>query len=84
MNPLTKEMLNLKCDVWLFPGQDLQTFHTTGAVIGTIHDLMHRYEGHFPEVSSKFRYYLREYRFKNILLKLYYCQHIIFKLIFLK
>ena len=67
INPLTKEMLNLNCDIWLFPGQDLQTFHTTGTVIGTIHDLMHRYEGHFPEVSSKFRYYLREYRFKNIL-----------------
>ena len=67
INPLTREMLNLNCDIWIFPAQDLQTFHMPGNVIGTIHDLMHRYEGQFPEVSSNFRYYLREYRFKNIL-----------------
>ena len=59
-------MKKLNCNLWIFPSQDLQTYHMDGIVIGTIHDLMHRYESKFPEVSSKYRYFLRENRFKNI------------------
>ena len=66
INPQISTMKKLNCDLWIFPSQDLLTFHMDGAVIGTIHDLMHRYESQFPEVNSKYRYFLRENRYKNI------------------
>ena len=66
INPQISMMKKLNCNLWIFPSQDLQTYHMDGIVIGTIHDLMHRYESKFPEVSSKYRYFLRENRFKNI------------------
>ena len=66
-NPQISQMNNLNCDIWIFPSQDLHTFHIKSKAIGTIHDLMHRYESRFPEVSSGFRFFLRENRYKNIL-----------------
>ena len=66
INPQISTMKKLNCDLWIFPSQDLLTFHMDGTVIGTIHDLMHRYESQFPEVNSKYRYFLRENRYKNI------------------
>lgn len=53
-------------DYWLFPAQDHWTYLSRVLAIGTIHDLMHRYESNFPEVSIWGRYFLREYRFRNI------------------
>lgn len=67
LNPQIFQMNKLNCDIWIFPSQDLHTSHIKSKVIGTIHDLMHRYEGAFPEVSSGFRFFLRENRYKNIL-----------------
>ena len=65
-NPLIKELLDLDCDLWIFPSQDSLTFQIPSEVIGTIHDLMHRYEPNFPEVGGFMRYRVREYRLKNI------------------
>lgn len=65
-NPMAREMTELQCDCWIFPGQDAMTFQIPVRAIGTIHDLMHRYQPHFPEVSSSFRYGIREHRFSNI------------------
>ncbi len=65
-NPLVRELLSLECDAWIFPAQESLSYQVTVPSIGTIHDLMHRYEPGFPEVSAKFRYGIREHRFSNI------------------
>ena len=65
-NPLARELIKKKCDVWIFPGQESISYQIPGKVISTIHDLMHKYEPRFPEVNSNFRYYIRENRYKNI------------------
>lgn len=67
VNPLVRELRELECDTWIFPAQESLTYQIPGVrTIGTIHDLMHRYEPHFPEVSARFRYGIREHRFRNI------------------
>lgn len=65
-NPLVIEMIRLRCDVWIFPAQEALTYQMPLPTIGSIHDLMHRYEPEFPEVNSWFRFYVREQRFKSI------------------
>lgn len=67
VNPLIRELRALDCDTWIFPAQESLTYQIPGVcVIGTIHDLMHRYEPNFPEVSAYFRYGIREHRFRSI------------------
>lgn len=65
-NPLVRELLALRCDVWIFPAQESLSYQMPIRAIGTTHDLMHRYEAIFPEVSAKGRYGIREHRFRNI------------------
>lgn len=60
-----KKMLNENCDVWLCPSQDLWSFVLKAPMISTIHDLMHRYESRFPEVSSNDEFKIREYLLSN-------------------
>lgn len=66
VNPLVYELRELQCDIFIFPAQDELTWQVDEPVIGTIHDLMHRYERTFPEAGNWWRYYLREHRFRNI------------------
>jgi len=66
INPLVSELLAFRCDVWIFPAQESLSYQMPVRVIGTVHDLMHRYEATFPEVSAKGRYGIREHRFRNI------------------
>lgn len=67
VNPLVRELQALECGTWIFPAQESLTYQVPGVrAIGTIHDLMHRYEPHFPEVSAFFRRGIREHRFGNI------------------
>lgn len=67
INPLVRELRALACETWIFPAQESLTYQVPGIrAIGTIHDLMHRYEPHFPEVSARFRHSIREHRFGNI------------------
>jgi glycosyltransferase involved in cell wall biosynthesis len=66
INPLVSELRSLNCDAWIFPAGETLTYHMSGRMIGVIHDLMHRYEPSFPEVSALFRYSLREHRMGNI------------------
>lgn len=48
-------------DICIFPSQDPESvFHINTLIIGTIHDLMHRYERSFPESAKGVRYYYRE------------------------
>lgn len=66
MNPVARELYRIGCDVWIFPAQESLAYQLGLPAVSTIHDLMHRYEKTFPEVSSKFRYHIREYRFNNL------------------
>jgi len=66
INPLVNELRQLRCDVWIFPAQEALSYQMPGLTLGTVHDLMHRYEPHFPEVSSRLRFYIRDHRFFNI------------------
>ena len=65
-NPIVRQLASEGCDAWIFPAQDALTFQVEGTTIGTVHDLMHRYEPDFPEVSNNYRWYIREYRFRSI------------------
>ena len=68
LNPLYYQLKNLQCDVWVYPAQDLFSYQMPFKCLSTIHDLMHRYERHFPELGGGLRYYLREHRFRNLAL----------------
>jgi len=65
-DPVVCAIQNENCDLWFFPAQDHWSYMTPVSAVTTIHDLMHRYEPQFPEVSRWGRYFLREYRFSNI------------------
>jgi glycosyltransferase involved in cell wall biosynthesis len=61
VHPLTNIMRREKCDLWIYPGQDMWSYMIPLPSLGTIHDLMHRYERRFPEASARGRYYLRDW-----------------------
>lgn len=48
------------CDLWIFPSQEHYAYSSKINSIGTIHDLMHRFERRFPEVSARGLYWRRE------------------------
>lgn len=66
VHPLTRQMLRQQCDLWIFPAQDVLTYALPAETIGTIHDLMHRYERHFPEVSRWGLFKRRERHYRNL------------------
>ena len=66
INPIARQLQSLRCDVWIFPAQDAIAYQAGVPFVATIHDLMHRYEPHFPEVAGWQRHAVREYRFKNL------------------
>lgn len=66
LNPIPRQLKQLECDIWIFPGQDALAYQIRLPVVATVHDLMHRYESRFPEVSANGRYRIREHRFKNL------------------
>lgn len=65
-DPVARALGKEGCDLWVFPAQDHWSYLTPVPALVTIHDLMHRYEPQFPEVSRWGRHYIREYRFGNI------------------
>lgn len=66
-NPIPRQLAACRCDVWIFPAQDALAYQVRLPVLGTVHDLMHRYEPSFPEVSAFGRRGIRDHRFRNIL-----------------
>jgi len=55
-----------KYELVIFPSQDILSIILRCPKLGVIHDLMHRYEPKFPEVSGNGRYYYRELLFSRI------------------
>ena len=56
----SKSFINQKCDLWIFPSQDIWSYSLPIPSLGTVHDLMHRYEKEFPEAGSRQEYKMRE------------------------
>lgn len=51
------------CDLWICPNHDRFVFRAPVPTLGTVHDLMHRYETRFPEVLENGEYEAREFHF---------------------
>lgn len=60
-----KRILAERCDLWVFPSQDAVAYHVPVPAISTVHDLMHRYESRFPEVSRFGVRYMRDAHYRN-------------------
>jgi glycosyltransferase involved in cell wall biosynthesis len=54
-----------QCDLWICPNHDRYSFRAPIRALGTVHDLMHRYESRFPEVSANGEYASREFHFSE-------------------
>jgi len=54
-----------RCDLWVCPNHDRYAFRAPAPTLGTVHDLMHRYERSFPEVSRDGEYERREFHFSE-------------------
>jgi glycosyltransferase involved in cell wall biosynthesis len=66
LHPGTRKLLDQECDLWICPAQDVLTYALPARTMGVIHDLMHRYESHFPEVSRRGLFRRRERHYRNI------------------
>lgn len=66
IHPFTRLLLKQTCDLWIFPAQEVWTYATPTPAIGVIHDLMHRYESRFPEVSKFGLFYRRERHYRRL------------------
>lgn len=52
-----------RCDLWICPNHDRYSFRAEIPALGTVHDLMHRYEPSYSEVSDNGEYAAREFHF---------------------
>ena len=62
----TKSFIQQECDLWVFPSQDIWSYSLPVASLGTVHDLMHRYERQFPEAGSQKEYNFREKHYSRM------------------
>ncbi|QIK36955.1 glycosyltransferase family 4 protein [Caldichromatium japonicum] len=69
IHPLTRCLRHATCDLWVFPAQDVWTYAIPVPALGVVHDLMHRYESRFPEVSAFGLYQRRERHYRRL------CRH---------
>jgi len=66
LHPTIKMMAHQACHFWIFPAQDTWTYLCPFPALGTVYDLMHRYERRFPEVSAKGNYESRERHYRSL------------------
>lgn len=66
LHPFVRALLKLKCELWVFPSQDDWAYQIPVRSLVAIHDLMHRYEKQFPEVSANGEFERREYLYSNL------------------
>lgn len=63
---VARKLIKEKSDLWIFPCRDELSFQAKIPALTTIHDLMHRYEQRFPEVSENGEYERRERHYSRI------------------
>ena len=49
---VVRKVVNTDCDLWVFPRQDIWSSRFPVPTLAAVHDLMHRYEPHFPEAAG--------------------------------
>jgi len=64
--PIAKTLMRKECDLWIFPSPDAWSYLIPVPALVSIYDLMHLYEGQFPEVSANGEYQRRERHYRNI------------------
>ncbi len=62
----SRAFIKEKCDLWVFPSQDIWSYSLPVQTIGTVHDLMHRYERQYAEVGSRKEYRARERQYSRM------------------
>jgi glycosyltransferase involved in cell wall biosynthesis len=65
IDPNVRALVSEKCDLWINPSNDSWAFRAPVPALGTVHDLMHIYEPHFPEVGSPAEIREREFHFRE-------------------
>ena len=70
LHPLARRVMAGQCDLWIFPAQDVWSYAFPLPALTAIHDLMHRYECRFPEVSKFGLFARRERHYRRI------CRHV--------
>ena len=65
-HPLSHRFQISARDLWIFPSQDIWSYWAPVPALTAIHDLMHRYERQFPEVSANGEFQYREGLYGNI------------------
>lgn len=65
LNATVRALVREDCDLWICPAHERWVFRAPIKALGTVHDLMHRYEPQFPEVSANGQYAQREFHFKE-------------------
>jgi len=58
-----RTLVREKCDLWICPAHERWVYRAPIDALGTVHDLMHRYEPQFPEVSANGEAEQREFAF---------------------
>ena len=66
LNAAIPKIIKEDCVLWIFPSQDTWSYLLPVKSLSTIHDLMHRYERRFPEVSGSLNFHKRERHYKNV------------------
>ena len=66
LDPAARVLLEEQCDLWVFTSYSFVAYQMPVTAVGVVHDLMHRYERRFPEVSSFGIYAWRERVFKKM------------------
>ncbi len=66
LNTTIPKIIKEDCDLWIFPSQDTWSYILPVRSLSVIHDLMHRYEKRFPEVSGSLNFNKRERHYKNV------------------
>ncbi len=65
LSATVRTLVRENCDLWICPAHERWTFRAPINALGTVHDLMHRYEPEFPEVSADGQHALREFLFRE-------------------
>ena len=66
-HPVARKLIALKADLYIFPSQEnFWSYLIEIPAIVSIHDLMHEYEKHFPEVYDNGRYRYKHRHFVNV------------------
>jgi glycosyltransferase involved in cell wall biosynthesis len=63
---VARGVMQQQCDLWIFASQKSLAYEIPVPALMVIHDLMHRYQCGFPEVSAKGEYERRERLYQNV------------------